>query len=78
MLCNFQKIFARFVILKQTVMQQFSIFSRYKYETSVSHSTAINNSESALPCHANHSLTDADETSDLEAQMGTWPAHSVY
>uniref|UniRef100_A0A8C4DNG0 Solute carrier organic anion transporter family member n=1 Tax=Dicentrarchus labrax TaxID=13489 RepID=A0A8C4DNG0_DICLA len=26
----------------------------YKYETSVSHSTAFNSSESALPCHSNH------------------------
>lgn len=40
----------------------------YKYETSVSHNTAVNSSETALPCLSNHSLTDADETPDLEAQ----------
>ncbi|XP_073336624.1 solute carrier organic anion transporter family member 1C1-like [Pagrus major] len=37
----------------------------YKYETSVSHSTAVNSSESALPCHSNHSLSEADETPDV-------------
>ncbi|XP_076578733.1 solute carrier organic anion transporter family, member 1D1 isoform X2 [Chaetodon auriga] len=41
---------------------------QYKYETSVSHTAAINNSESALPCHANHSLTNADETADVDAR----------
>uniref|UniRef100_UPI0037E7D929 solute carrier organic anion transporter family member 1C1-like n=1 Tax=Semicossyphus pulcher TaxID=241346 RepID=UPI0037E7D929 len=41
---------------------------QYKYETSVSHSTAINNTESILPCLSNNSQIDADETPDLEAQ----------
>ncbi|XP_056280435.1 solute carrier organic anion transporter family member 1C1-like [Pseudoliparis swirei] len=37
----------------------------YKYETSVSHATNTNSTESLLPCLSNHSL--ADETPDLEA-----------
>ncbi|KAM9334622.1 uncharacterized protein ABDE67_021176 [Symphorus nematophorus] len=40
----------------------------YKYETTVFHNTAVNNTESALPCHSNHSLTDADETPDLDTK----------
>uniref|UniRef100_A0A665X7S9 Solute carrier organic anion transporter family member n=1 Tax=Echeneis naucrates TaxID=173247 RepID=A0A665X7S9_ECHNA len=40
----------------------------YKYETSVSHSRDINTTESILPCLSNHSMTDADETPDLETQ----------
>uniref|UniRef100_A0A8C3AVF9 Solute carrier organic anion transporter family member n=1 Tax=Cyclopterus lumpus TaxID=8103 RepID=A0A8C3AVF9_CYCLU len=37
----------------------------YKYETSVSHVTNVNSTESILSCLSNHSL--ADETPDLEA-----------
>lgn len=37
----------------------------YKYETSVSHNTVTNGSEGALPCHANHTETTADESLDL-------------
>ncbi|TMS02718.1 solute carrier organic anion transporter family, member 1D1 [Larimichthys crocea] len=40
----------------------------YIYETSVSHSTDVNNTESALPCNSNHSLTDADDTPDLKTR----------
>nr|XP_046234849.1 solute carrier organic anion transporter family member 1C1-like [Scatophagus argus] len=40
----------------------------YKYETSVSHNTAVNSTESILPCHYNHTLNDADETPDLKAR----------
>uniref|UniRef100_A0A671Y7N9 Solute carrier organic anion transporter family member n=1 Tax=Sparus aurata TaxID=8175 RepID=A0A671Y7N9_SPAAU len=39
----------------------------YKYETSVSHSISVNSSESALPCHSNHSLSE-DETPDVETR----------
>ncbi|XP_040030744.2 solute carrier organic anion transporter family, member 1D1 [Gasterosteus aculeatus] len=39
----------------------------YKYETSVSHSTSINNTDSILPCLSNHSLAEADKMPDLEA-----------
>ncbi|KAL6116977.1 uncharacterized protein ACO6RY_14861 [Pungitius sinensis] len=39
----------------------------YKYETSVSHSTSINSTDSILPCLSNHSLAEADEMPDLEA-----------
>ncbi|TWW64515.1 solute carrier organic anion transporter family member 1C1-like [Takifugu flavidus] len=35
---------------------------QYKYETSVSHNTLVNSSESALPCHSNHSLHEAEMT----------------
>ncbi|XP_040003707.1 solute carrier organic anion transporter family member 1C1-like isoform X2 [Xiphias gladius] len=40
----------------------------YKYETSVSHSKDVNSTENILPCLSNHSMTDADETPDLEAR----------
>ncbi|XP_077355723.1 solute carrier organic anion transporter family, member 1D1 [Festucalex cinctus] len=40
----------------------------YKYETSMTHSTAINSTESMLPCSSNHSLTDVDGTPDLAAR----------
>ncbi|KAM6962382.1 solute carrier organic anion transporter family, member 1D1 isoform 2-T2 [Tautogolabrus adspersus] len=40
----------------------------YKYETSMSHSTAVNNSESILPCLSNNTMIDTDETPDLEAR----------
>ncbi|KAM8739745.1 solute carrier organic anion transporter family, member 1D1 isoform 1-T2 [Acanthopagrus schlegelii] len=39
----------------------------YKYETSVSHSISVNSSESALPCHSNHSLSE-HETPDVETR----------
>uniref|UniRef100_A0A3B4UHA7 Solute carrier organic anion transporter family member n=1 Tax=Seriola dumerili TaxID=41447 RepID=A0A3B4UHA7_SERDU len=39
----------------------------YKYETSVSHTKDVNSTESILPCLSNHSMTDAEETPDLEA-----------
>ncbi|KAK9525554.1 hypothetical protein VZT92_016247 [Zoarces viviparus] len=39
----------------------------YKYETSVSHGTNINSSESILPCMSNYSLAEADEMPDLES-----------
>lgn len=45
--------------------------SSYKYETSVSHSTLVNSSEGALPCHSNHSLHEAEMTG-TEDQSGTW------
>ncbi|XP_044199331.1 solute carrier organic anion transporter family member 1C1-like [Thunnus albacares] len=40
----------------------------YKYETSVSHSTGVNSTESILPCMSNHSMIDADETPDLASR----------
>uniref|UniRef100_A0A673BNN2 Solute carrier organic anion transporter family member n=1 Tax=Sphaeramia orbicularis TaxID=375764 RepID=A0A673BNN2_9TELE len=40
----------------------------FKYETSLSHSNTDNSSESILPCLSNHSLTDVDDTPDLEAK----------
>ncbi|CAJ1054405.1 solute carrier organic anion transporter family member 1C1-like [Xyrichtys novacula] len=40
----------------------------YKYETSMSHSTAVNSSESILPCLSNSTISDEDETPDLAAQ----------
>ncbi|XP_053270899.1 solute carrier organic anion transporter family member 1C1 [Pleuronectes platessa] len=40
----------------------------YKYETSMTHSTDINSTESILPCLSNHSIPDADETLDLAPQ----------
>lgn len=49
------------------------MFSRYKYETSVSHSKDVNSTENILPCLSNHSMTDADETPDLEARTGIQP-----
>uniref|UniRef100_A0AAQ6AHD7 Solute carrier organic anion transporter family member n=1 Tax=Amphiprion ocellaris TaxID=80972 RepID=A0AAQ6AHD7_AMPOC len=39
----------------------------YKYETSVSHSTNVNSTESILPCLSNHSVTDTDDTPDVSA-----------
>lgn len=42
---------------------------RYKYETSVSHNILVNSSESALPCHSNHSLHEAEMTT-LDDQSG--------
>ncbi|XP_028255373.1 solute carrier organic anion transporter family, member 1D1 [Parambassis ranga] len=36
----------------------------YKYETSMSHSAAVNSTESILPCLSNHSMPDADEMPD--------------
>ncbi|XP_045928052.1 solute carrier organic anion transporter family member 1C1-like [Micropterus dolomieu] len=39
----------------------------YKYETSMSHRTDVNSTESTLPCLSNHTLV-ADETPDLEAR----------
>ncbi|XP_038143154.1 solute carrier organic anion transporter family member 1C1-like isoform X1 [Cyprinodon tularosa] len=39
----------------------------YKYETSMSHNAKINSTESILPCLSNHSLTEKDETPDVEA-----------
>lgn len=47
------------------------MFPRYKYETSVSHSKDVNSTESILPCLTNHSVTDADETTDLKTKAGT-------
>ncbi|KAG7497415.1 solute carrier organic anion transporter family member 1C1-like [Solea senegalensis] len=38
----------------------------YKYETSVTHSIDANSTETILPCLTNHSMTDTDETLDLE------------
>ncbi|XP_047431377.1 solute carrier organic anion transporter family member 1C1-like [Mugil cephalus] len=40
----------------------------YKYETSMSHNTQANSSESVLPCLSNQSLIEADKTPDLETQ----------
>lgn len=40
----------------------------YKYETSMSHSTDINSTETLLPCLSNHSLSELDETPDLETR----------
>lgn len=40
----------------------------YKYETSMSHSTDVNSTNNILPCLANHSLAEEDETPDLEAR----------
>ncbi|XP_061664003.1 solute carrier organic anion transporter family member 1C1-like isoform X2 [Syngnathoides biaculeatus] len=40
----------------------------YKYETSVAHNVQANNTESVLPCSANHSLTDLDYAPDLAAR----------
>ncbi|XP_068611234.1 solute carrier organic anion transporter family member 1C1-like [Brachionichthys hirsutus] len=40
----------------------------YKYETTVSYHTAFNSSDTALPCHSNHSLSDADGRPDLKAR----------
>ncbi|XP_074482148.1 solute carrier organic anion transporter family, member 1D1 isoform X1 [Sebastes fasciatus] len=37
----------------------------YKYETSMSHSTSVNSTESVLPCLSNHSLAKADKMPDL-------------
>ena len=71
-LCNFQKIHSS----HGCVMCSFSTFPRYKYETSVSHSVSVNNSESALPCHSNHSLSE-DETPDVETRTGTRQTHSL-
>lgn len=51
---------------------------RYKYETSVSHNTATNGSEGALPCHANHTETTADESLDLVTRKGTVHSESGY
>lgn len=61
--------FHRYHFLNQQ-QQFFYIFSRYKYETSVSHSTSINNTDSILPCLSNHSLAEADKMPDLEAMTG--------
>lgn len=46
------------------------IFSRYKYETSVSHKAAVNSTETILPCLSNHSMTDVDDTLDAETKLG--------
>lgn len=70
--CHFQKIRSS----HRRVMCSFSIFSRYKYETSVSHSISVNSSESALPCHSNHSLSE-HETPDVETRTGTGQTHSL-
>ncbi len=43
----------------------------------MSHSVAANNTESILPCLANHSLADADEMLDLEAITGIFQMHSL-
>ncbi|XP_034529555.1 solute carrier organic anion transporter family member 1C1-like [Notolabrus celidotus] len=40
----------------------------YKYETSMSHSTAVNSTENILPCLSNHTVIDEDESPDLEAR----------
>uniref|UniRef100_A0A4W6DZR8 Solute carrier organic anion transporter family member n=1 Tax=Lates calcarifer TaxID=8187 RepID=A0A4W6DZR8_LATCA len=40
----------------------------YKYETSVSHNKDVNSTESILPCLSNHSMTEADDTPDLETK----------
>ncbi|XP_051911317.1 solute carrier organic anion transporter family member 1C1-like [Hippocampus zosterae] len=40
----------------------------YKYETSMTPSSAINSTESILPCSSNHSLTDVDDIPDLTAR----------
>ncbi|MEQ2171567.1 hypothetical protein GOODEAATRI_012098 [Goodea atripinnis] len=42
-------------------------FSRYKYETSMSHNTQVNSTENSLPCLSNHSLTGKDEIPDIAA-----------
>ncbi|XP_014864990.1 PREDICTED: solute carrier organic anion transporter family member 1C1-like [Poecilia mexicana] len=39
----------------------------YKYETSMSHNTEANSTESILPCLSNHNLTEKDETPDIAA-----------
>uniref|UniRef100_A0AAQ6A295 Solute carrier organic anion transporter family member n=1 Tax=Amphiprion ocellaris TaxID=80972 RepID=A0AAQ6A295_AMPOC len=44
----------------------------YKYETSVSHSTNVNSTESILPCLSNHSVTDTDDTPDKAAGSSMW------
>lgn len=36
----------------------------------MSHSTSANSTENTLPCLANHSLAEANETPDLEAITG--------
>uniref|UniRef100_A0A8C6NLA4 Solute carrier organic anion transporter family member n=1 Tax=Nothobranchius furzeri TaxID=105023 RepID=A0A8C6NLA4_NOTFU len=38
----------------------------YKYETSMSHNTQVNSTETILPCLANHSMADADGTPNVE------------
>lgn len=48
------------------------MFTRYKYETSVSHSKNVNSTESILPCMTNHSMAAADETIDLKTQTGMY------
>ncbi|XP_074554659.1 solute carrier organic anion transporter family, member 1D1 [Halichoeres trimaculatus] len=40
----------------------------YKYETSMTHNTATNSTETVLPCLANHTMTDEDDIPDLEAK----------
>lgn len=55
---------------------KFLMFSRYKYETSVSHNKDANSTNSILPCIANHTLTEADEIKDLEAKTGKYQTYS--
>ncbi|XP_068163256.1 solute carrier organic anion transporter family member 1C1-like [Antennarius striatus] len=40
----------------------------YKYETTVSHSTAFNSSETILPCKSNYSLSDAEDKPDMKVK----------
>lgn len=51
------------------------MFFRYKYETSVSHSTGVNSTESILPCLSNQSMIDADVMPDSAARTGIWHIH---
>lgn len=68
MVCNFQKISSR----KRELCNTSQHFSRYKYETSVSHNVAANSSGGMMPCQYNQSLAVADEMPNLNARKGTW------